>query len=438
MLKTERYIGVKMNVLLKIRRAVSLIFVLVLLFSVFILSSCGKTENKEDESSETQASAGQIVNGVVEGSGGWLYYASTLGDYTGENNSSDRKIYNAAHNISLMQKYCESKGISFVFAAAPNKNSIYYENMPDSYVRNTENGNIERFHRHLDEMNVRYVDLLSLFSDSDEKLYLKTDSHWNTAGAAKAYDALLGKIGKDHISYDSIPFSEPEIITGDLAKALSPEKPVTEENITYDTDFLYEYKNQVSSVEDALILTESSQGKGSLLMFRDSFGNSLLPFMADSFSSACFSKGVPYLLGRFISVYSPDTVIVEVAQRNLSDYAVAPPVFCAMETELPEAVTDNNGISASVNIKKSMNDMDFLQIYGKIEGDESFTGVIAEVNGICYEAFTVTDTEGDYSFLLYLNKDILSGNEADITVYAVSDGEAVKASEYTVNVREIQ
>lgn len=420
------------------KRIVSLASVLFLLFSVLIVSSCDKPGNTDEVTTDNLSNDGQPVNGVITGSDGWLYYASTLGDYTGEKNSSDRKIYNAAHNISLMQKYCESKGISFVFTAAPNKNSIYYENMPEAYVRNTANGNIERFYGHFDEMNVNYIDLFSLFSESDEVLYLKTDSHWNTLGAAKAYDALLSKVGKDHVSYEDIPFSEPEIISGDLAKALSPENPVTEENLKYDKVFSYTYKNEVSSVEDMLILTESPEGEGSLLMFRDSFGNSLLPFMAESFSSACFSKGTPYLLGRFASVYSPDTVIVEVAQRNISDYAVAPPVFCALETKMPENLSENNGVSASVNVKKSMNDMDFLQIYGKIEGNESFTEVIVKVNGVCYEAFTVTDTEGDYSYLLYLSKEIIDGNEADITVYTVSDGKTVKASENTVDVRDIQ
>ena len=68
---------------------------------------------------------------VILGKNGWLYYADTLDDYTGAAPMSDWELYAAAKNLSLMQRCCEAGYVDFLFTLAPNKNSLYSENMPD-------------------------------------------------------------------------------------------------------------------------------------------------------------------------------------------------------------------------------------------------------------------------------------------------------------------
>ncbi len=396
--------------------------------------------NNEPETTIAEATTEEkkqgIVNGVVCGTDGWLYYNSTLGDYTGSGKASDRKVYNAAHNIVLMQEFVQQNGASFVFTAAPNKNSLYYENMPDEYVMDRENSNIRRFYDILRNEKVNFVDLFSLFGENDEVYYLKTDSHWNNKGALLAYNSLLDAVNKEHDTYSEVNAVFEARESGDLEKALNPDSPVSEENYYYEKELSYSYKNNVDSVEAPLILTENAKAQGSLLMFRDSFGNALLPFLADSFEAACFSKGVPYILEKFMNIYSPDTVITEVAERNVTDYAVAPPVFTGPSRLPVSDFTENQEISGTINLINSTNDMDFLQIYGTIYGDEAFTEVYVDVNGTCYEAFTVSDTEGDYSYLLYLKKNVLADNDAEITVYIASDEETLKVSEKIITTEE--
>ena len=43
--------------------------------------------------------------GVILGSDGWLYYTDTLDDYTGTNPMSERDLFAAAKNLSLMAQY---------------------------------------------------------------------------------------------------------------------------------------------------------------------------------------------------------------------------------------------------------------------------------------------------------------------------------------------
>ena len=72
-----------------------------------------------------------ITEDVVLGSEGWLYFADTLPDYVGLDPMTDREIFSAARNLALIQEYCESRGAKFLFTVAPNKNSLYWANMPD-------------------------------------------------------------------------------------------------------------------------------------------------------------------------------------------------------------------------------------------------------------------------------------------------------------------
>ena len=69
-------------------------------------------------------------NSVLLGKDSWLFYKSTLEDYTGTNLFTARQSYAAAHALGLMQEYCKQNGVDFYFTIAPNKNSIYGSPMP--------------------------------------------------------------------------------------------------------------------------------------------------------------------------------------------------------------------------------------------------------------------------------------------------------------------
>ena len=49
------------------------------------------------------------VSGVISGTDGWLYYASTLSDYQGQAVLSEQALYNLAHNFRIVQDYLEAK-----------------------------------------------------------------------------------------------------------------------------------------------------------------------------------------------------------------------------------------------------------------------------------------------------------------------------------------
>ena len=68
--------------------------------------------------------------------------------------------------------------------------------------------------------------------------------------------------------------------TGDLDEMLYPLALTEEKEIYYDKADVFAYVGEVESNFDPKITTVNPGSTGSLVMYRDSFGNAILPFFA--------------------------------------------------------------------------------------------------------------------------------------------------------------
>lgn len=355
------------------------------------------------------------ASGVIQGTDGWLYYTDSLADYLGTEPMSDRSLYNIAHTLAMMQKELEKNGINFLFTVAPNKNSLYDEYMP-YYDRQkvSDEKNLLRLEHFLEEEGVSYTDLYALFSAEDEVLYHARDSHWNNRGAAMAAEALLTDLGKEHVSYTDAAYEVRTDFEGDLDKMLYPLAMTPEEEIYYTEPFSYEYVEEIGSTFDPRIHTKHEEKDGSLVMYRDSFGNALLPFLAEEYGAAYFSRGVPYQL-MDVGTNAADTVIVERAERFLPDMAQSPPVMTAVPVTMPEDWTVNEAhvTDGAAGLKVQAMGLQY-QITGTIlpEYLDTDTGIYVRVgDAVLYEAFlmdVVTETgTDDGGFCLYVPSEMI-------------------------------
>lgn len=274
-------------------------------------------------------------DGVIEGTDGWLYYYDSLDDYLGRNLLSERSLFNIAHSTAMVQADLDAQNIRFLFTVAANKNSLYGEHMPyyDSLVI-TEENNLTRLKPLLEKEGVNYLDLKTVFQNQDEVLYHKRDSHWNNKGAALAADEILNALGQEHDPWEGEPYTVQKDFVGDLDAMLYPGAPTAEDEIYYDREHTYSYVEEVESNFDPKITTVCPDGTGSLVMYRDSFGNALLPFIADAYANAYFLRGEPYNLYTDLDTALADTVIMERAERFLPNVAANPPVMPAPIVEL--------------------------------------------------------------------------------------------------------
>lgn len=360
------------------------------------------------------------VDTVIYGTDGWLYYASTLEDYLGTGRMSEREIYNLAHNVSLVWQYVEGKGGDFLLAVPPNKNTLYGGNMPyyDSRVVDKAH-NVELLAPKLQELGVPYADLAKLFRQEEETLYLKRDSHWNGKGAVLAYQCIMEGLGYVHEEYKDTPVTRAKDEDGDLNRMLYTFYGEKELNYHYEIEQKHSYVNDAKSVEDVWIETEGGTGNGTLLMFRDSFGNTLIPLLADQFEKAWFTKEVPYGLESLMEQYHPNTVVLEKVERNLSEYLAMPPVISAPETEFPTAAEAVES-DTSVFLESLEYDFNYYKISGNVEDGllKEETDIFVCVNGVCRRAYHI----GDNGYEVYIKKKEINAWPAEIKVMTEDQG----------------
>lgn len=260
---------------------------------------------------------------VLLGRDGWLFYAPTIHDYTGDAPMTARELYCAARTLYLLQEYAENRGGGFLFTAAPNKNTLYPEYMPER-TRLGGASNMDALYALLDGMGVSYLDLREVFArpsgpscllrdelaHQGEPLYFKTDSHWNARGAALAADALLAALGRES-DYFANTVSTGNTHRGDLYEMLYPAGRELEEDFTYAPGFSFTANTENP---DRVTITTESGGSGALLCYRDSFGRNLYPYLAESFASAEFSRRNEYTAA---TLPEGGTLVIELVERNL-------------------------------------------------------------------------------------------------------------------------
>ena len=141
--------------------------------------------------------------------------------------------------------------------------------------------------------------------------YYRTDSHWNGYGSALAHDQILSAPGRDSALASEAFTMQPH--RGDLFEMLYPVSSRTEDGPALAHARSFSYADDFHAADDQRIRT-SSAASGTLLMFRDSFGNALHPFLAEDFREAIITRQMPYPLEQ---VQEGDTVIIEIVERNL-------------------------------------------------------------------------------------------------------------------------
>jgi len=331
---------------------------------------------------------------VVLGKNGWLYYSKGLDDYFNIPTVSDRAINSIAYSLKMFQDGVEANDSEFVLSFAPNKSSLYPENMPANYIESDNRGNLERIEEALKAYQVNYVSLKELFEAQEEVYYRPQDSHWNYEGALKAYNALMAASSLNYDSFADLEFADSYEWTGDLANMLyATEVPFDDQHIPMRS-FGYKYTSKQKNVEANHIDTANNDGEGCALVYRDSFGNTLIPYFAENFAECHFSKIVPYKLSD-VEEYNPDITVVELVERNIPNLAKSAPVMMATEVQLEEKgymVTSAKELYTAEYEQAS----EGTHIYGTIEeellGDSYQVYVFVddgEGNITSYEAFPI-------------------------------------------------
>ncbi|MDE6434828.1 MAG: hypothetical protein K2L07_11450 [Lachnospiraceae bacterium] len=366
---------------------------------------------------------------VIVGEDGWLYLGETKEDYLGRNTMSGRGIYNCAKVLNLLQEEAGKQGCQFLFVPVPNKNSLYPEYMPEWYMKQSTENNYSQLVKELGKQKVAFIDLKKEFSKKDNVLYHKLDTHWNNEGAAFAGGQILESLKKEHTDYTNENYRVVNNFSGDLWGMLYPQWKKLDADIIYDREHIFEYCNDVNTTEDMFIETKS-QKDGSLVMFRDSFGNALLPFLADEYGEAYFTKAVPYNWN-LLEQYGADTVVIELTERHIPSLQQEIPVMQGPERKLKGTMERISQSNTTLNIRKTENQ---YILYGMMDASyvednfDVFIKVIRDGKESIYEAFpAVYEMDGseenqDYQYGIYLDENVIGTENCKLEVITGRSG----------------
>ncbi|MGC1633371.1 MAG: hypothetical protein WA749_14775 [Gelidibacter sp.] len=261
-----------------------------------------------------------LPNHVVKGQDGWYFLGNDhndiLNDTFGNVPFTKAQLNAITQNLESTNTYLQSKNIKFYIVVPPNKQTIYQEKLPYHFGPHTKR--LEQLQNHLEIKNSLHIVSLEprLFSEKKhQRLYHKTDTHWNDYGAYWGYAETLEVIKKD---FDITPIQLSEYsmeatpINGDITAMINeniPENGIALQKIkpsqidTISPIYTFQhYKNRTKNLK--------------LLMHSDSFSNAWIPFFNESFGETVYIR--TYELNHaLIEKIQPDIVIFEIVERNL-------------------------------------------------------------------------------------------------------------------------
>ena len=373
---------------------------------------------------------------VVVGQDGWLFYAETESDYLNVPTLSERNIKNLVRTLTLMQEYAESRGAAFVATVVPNKNTVYGDSMPYYYRPLAEDGNLELLEAALSGSDVNYADIRAALTGAEDVLYQKTDSHWDYRGALLGYRTIMGKSLFPYVYFGDLTFEAREDWSGDLATMLYAD--AADKDVQYYPEYEFGYKtvSHETGVEAITLQTKNQNGEGALVMFRDSFCNTMQCYFSESFAEATFSRAYPFRMD-YVDKYDADVCVLEIVERNLPNLVKRAPVMAAPKTVISADAqpTESGAVTLFTETQNG-----YAHLYGTVDG--SYLGddyrVYLLIGSSAYEAFPIfeqellgSDTLGDNGFSAYLDSATVDSAES-MRVIIESDGKYYISGEFDI------
>ncbi len=221
-----------------------------------------------------------------------------------------QKPSNTERLIDKLNRFASSiPDMDIHFLLAPTSISIYPEKLPAFVVPNSQQDTI---HTIYEGISFDGIDVYELFSRKKEEvpLYYRLDHHWTTYGAYYAYVAYCESLGISPLSMDQFVIQEvSDSFYGTLySKVLDDSlKPDTmhvflRDSLSITVDYVFEnrttnrfYEPKYLQQKDKysyfldnnhpliVITNEDSKSNEELVVIKDSYANSMVPFLANHY-----------------------------------------------------------------------------------------------------------------------------------------------------------
>lgn len=283
------------------------------------------------------------INTVRIGRDGWLFLGDeeVLEEYENVMSFSPEQLKAVTACLEERRAWLDRKGIKFFVIVPPLKHNVYPEYLP-SYIRKIGNeSRIDQLKKALKAYpKIEFIDVREalLAAKPAQRLYYKTDTHWNDYGAFIAYSELMDRIGHyfpgiKRVGIEDFTVKIEEKPGGDLAGMLNRTDAYREGWIILTPKFKpggqsgkRPYPNPVNDKRQPMYVRENNnKSLPKALIFRDSFATALTPFFDESFQSAVYVWTHDFLPA-IVEAEKPDLVILECVEGFMSEIGTPNPV----------------------------------------------------------------------------------------------------------------
>lgn len=249
--------------------------------------------------------------------------------------------------VGFVNKLGDNLEVPVYFSLVPDKSLVWSDRLPDN-APNVDDGSTIENARELCGDNVTYIDLRDALGREDDSFY-RTDHHWTTMGAYQGYLALMWGMGDSGGIYDypltlrsdnfygttysasGAGWVEPDSIysiipeggtKGGVTVTGYPEGEPIESSLYHSDklDVKDKYAFFLGGNQPLCVIENPDAQGGRLLVIRDSYSDSLAPFLAEEFQEVhLFDLRYNNVsLKKYVADHGIDQVLVLYSAANFS------------------------------------------------------------------------------------------------------------------------
>jgi hypothetical protein len=230
--------------------------------------------------------------------------------------------------LRLWKDWLGSRNIRWIVVIAPNKGTVYPEYMPANIFRGAGPSKLDRLVALAGQEGISLMDIRPdlLQAKKNKPVFFRYDTHWNDAGAYRAYRKIMQELGPCFPQIPTIRESDlvaqdrPEADWKDLAFMLGLPRHLREPDqrlfFNIPRQFRSPFFENLRTLTNDAVFDTGRPDLPDALLFRDSFGIALIPFLAQHFNKFRITERQA-LLPEIIDRERPAAVIIEVLERFL-------------------------------------------------------------------------------------------------------------------------
>lgn len=241
---------------------------------------------------------------IVRGTDDWLFTAPV---------SDDRETL--WDNMQAITTFAEKQSVPVTMMAVPSAGAVVSDKLPALHLPYPDADLLEEARR-IAGNTLHWVDLYTDFCSAEqpERLYYRTDHHWTTEGAYRAYCLMMEALGQSSVPHDDFTveqitdfygtsysksglwLTEPDTLElwtdSDIQAVTTVYDANRADPVTREGMFFREYLEDADKYPVFLsgnharvhIETNADSGKR-LLVIKDSYAHALAPFLAEEYST---------------------------------------------------------------------------------------------------------------------------------------------------------